>query len=171
MNPELTKSLIAAAPLLLSPFVAWFLARSGTAREVSQVDYFAKRLDLIDKLRKFQSDDALRDMMERELHNIDAFLARQDVFLHPHAKADASPHSRSWLGRFFLISPSQTIRQRVFKGMFYLFFGFVLFGALGAAILSTTEGARDWFASLIGGLFWLGIALVFRHFAKPAANA
>jgi len=172
MNAELIKTLVTAAPVLLSPIVAWALASSGVSYELARLDYLTKRLDLIEKLKTLRSETTKGEfgrLIEAELNNVDIFLGRRRDFLQAHTGAGESHQPKSWYGRIFLLSRSQSVRQRVFKGLFYLFAGFITFGSFGI-VLTAVRGDKQWYYGLMGLLLWIGLALTFRRIAKPRSE-
>jgi cytochrome c biogenesis protein CcdA len=79
--------------------------------------------------------------------------------------AVAAPQSR-W-ARFFLTQPAKSVRKRVFKGLFYFFFGIAMLALpLGWTALfadSPTEAAWFWVAYFVS---YFGLALLFRLGAR-----
>ena len=78
-----------------------------------------------------------------------------------------APQSR-W-ARFFLTQPALSVRQRIFKGLFYFFFVFAMLGVLLALSTQFSEGPNKEEAFIIfffSTAFYLGIALLFRRAAR-----
>jgi hypothetical protein len=147
-----------AAPIVLSPVVAWLLKRTGDAREESKREELKHRLEILDKLNTLKTanpNPELIALYETELRQVDALMrgtsrptmANPTMPVHPGARPmmarpvmtpgaaplptpEPAPLPTSWFGRFFLTSPAETATQRIFKGIFYAVFGFVCLGAV-----------------------------------------
>ena len=177
MKPEILKALIAATPVLLSPIVVWFLGRPSEAKEKAHIDCLDKRLGLIDRLismKERSADDQLTQLIDSEIETCMTYLARKPPFLSDIAERErvrSRPVAGGFLHRFFIVAPAHAVRQRVFKGLFYLFFAFSLLGGLGAAIVMSTEGDPDWPYGVIGLLAYMGLALFFRRLARRPREA
>src|ERR1700694_1761079 len=121
MTSRIILAVVASLPVLLSPIIVWVLGRSNASGEGTRVEYLSKRLDLIERLNKMRSDitdEQLAAIISRELSHCEIFLSHPPPFVVPLA-VSGTAKKQSWLGRFFLTTPSKNIRQRVFKGLFY----------------------------------------------------
>jgi hypothetical protein len=84
-------------------------------------------------------------------------------------KPVATPQSR-W-ARFFLTQPAASMGKRIFKGLFYFFFGVAAFGGMLALPFLFSERASEDLAATVTGLlifiaFYVGIGLLFRLGAR-----
>jgi hypothetical protein len=171
---QLIPVVIAVLPVLLSPIVPWFLKRSGWSREESRMAYLDKRLDLLTKLHNMQlelKDDRLITIFDRELDLCRSYLVGNQPALAELTSDDAQVPEQSKLGRFFLSTPAKTTKGRVLKGFFYFFFVSFIFYGLFFPFLLRQQGESDWFVMFIGALFYLGLALIFRRWAKTSQEA
>jgi hypothetical protein len=160
--------IIVVTPVILSPIIAWLLSHTGLPSEEARMNYLLKRLDLISRLQQIQTelkDDRLKEMFDTELE-----MCKKQMAFHRHdmivQEEDMGSEPKSWIGRFFLNSPSKTIKQRVFKGLFYFFFVTFIFG-LSTPLLLSDQFKEDWRYALLGSFFYLLMALAFRAMAKP----
>jgi hypothetical protein len=83
--------------------------------------------------------------------------------------AAAAPQSR-W-ARFFLTQPAASLGKRIFKGLFYFFFGIGVFGGMAGLLVVLSERASADFAAAVTGMlifiaFYIGIGLLFRLGAR-----
>jgi hypothetical protein len=151
--------LVAIIPVVLSPIVAWVLGRSKVSKEAATIDYLNKRLDFLERLNKLHTqltEGPIRPFLDTEIEHCRAFLHHPPAFIPQVAEvAAAAPQSR-W-ARFFLTQPAKSVRKRVFKGLFYFFFGTALFAD------SPTEAAWFWVAYFVS---YFGLALLFRLGAR-----
>jgi|SRR5712664_4328733 len=162
--------LVATLPVILSPIVAWGLSRSRISGELATIDYLNKRLDFLERLNKLHTQLAegpIRPFLDAEIEHCDAFLRQPPTFIPRSAKLDvAAPRSR--LARFFLNQPAVSTRKRVFKGLFYFFFGFaVLYLMVGPIVLFSGQPREEpnWFIP-VNFVVYLVIALLFRRAAR-----
>lgn len=190
--------LVAILPVLLSPIVAWAVSRSGITKQVAAIDYLNKRLDILERLNKLHAElkeAPIRPFLDTEIEHCRAFLSQPVTFIArdagmaveatgaraieitaPGATVELrSPKAitpQSPWARFFLTQPSASMRKRIFKGLFYFFFGVSLFGGtlLVLAILfstkSTNASAKD--LGVLVGVFagYFGVSLLFRFGAR-----
>jgi hypothetical protein len=159
-------------PVVLSPIIAWLLGHSGLPSEEARMNYHLKRLDLISKLNQMQSeitDDRIKEMFDAELE-----ICKQQMAFHSHEMIvqtnDLSSVPKTWIGKIFLTNPSKTIKQRVFKGLFYFFLAIFIFGLSAALLLPSQTPDQDWKLSLFGSLLYLSLALGFRALARPKSK-
>jgi hypothetical protein len=164
--------IVAIIPALLSPIVPWVLGRSRISRESARIDYFNKRLDFLERLNKLHTQNLaegpIRPLLDRKIEHCRAFLDQPPTGIPQRAemKADA-PQSR-W-ARFFLTQPAVSVRQRIFKGLFYFFFVFAMLGVLLGLSIPFSEGPNREEAFIIfffSTAFYLGISLLFRRAAR-----
>jgi hypothetical protein len=169
-------AVVAAVPALLSPIVVWVLGRSRISRESARIDYFNKRLDFLERLNKLQTqqlaEGPIRPLLDREIEHYRAFLDQPPTVIPQRTEVKAGAPQSRW-ARFFLTQPAVSVRQRIFKGLFYFFFGTAMVFALGTlgtpiALFSeerpeTTEILQVLSFSFV---FYLGIALLFRLGAR-----
>jgi hypothetical protein len=161
--------LVAIIPVVLSPIVAWVLGRSKVSKEAATIDYLNKRLDFLERLNKLHTqltEGPIRPFLDAEIEHCRAFLHQSPAFIPQVAEvAVAAPQSR-W-ARFFLTQPAKSVRTRVFKGLFYFFFGIAMLALpLGWTALfadSPTEAAWFWVAYFVS---YFGLALLFRLGAR-----
>jgi hypothetical protein len=163
--------LVALLPVILSPIVAWALGRSGISKELATIDYLNKRLDFLERLNKLRTQLAegpIRPFLDTEIEHCEAFLRQPRTFIPRSAEMEeAAPQSR--LARFFLTQPAVSTRKRVFRGLFYLFFGFAVLSLPAVPIVLFSEPTREdvsWITILFGVVFYLVIALLFRRAAR-----
>jgi hypothetical protein len=169
--PSYIPILVATLPVILSPIVAWALGRSRISKEAATIDYLNKRLDILERLNKLNAQLAegpIRPYLDTEIEHCRAFLRQPPAFV-ARAAEPAGPQSR-W-ARFFLTQPAASVRQRVFKGLFYLFFGFAMLILPTAPMIWFSEPSRERSlelvpATLFGFIFYLAIALLFRRAAR-----
>jgi hypothetical protein len=158
--------LVASLPVILSPIVAWALGRSRISKELATIDYLNKRLDFLERLNKLRTQLAegpIRPFLDTEIEHCEAFLRQPRTFIPRSAEMEvAAPQSR--LARFFLTQPAVSTRKRVFKGLFYLFFGFAVLSLPVTIVLFSGEDG-SW-TILFGVVFYLVIALLFRRAAR-----
>jgi hypothetical protein len=165
---------VAAIPVIVSPILAWFLSRWGISKEAATIDYLSKRLDVLERLNKLHTqltEGPIKPFLDKEIEYCRAFLHQPPTFLPSGAEvAVAAPQSR-W-ARFFLTQPAGSVRKRIFKGLFYFFFGIaMLFGPLGAITFFFEPEARPdpLETSLIllsSFVFYFGLALLVRLGAR-----
>jgi len=168
----LVATLPATLPGILSPIVLWFFGRSRISKEAARIDYLNKRLDVLERLNKLHTqltEGPIRPLLETEIELSRTFL-RQPPALIPHDAevAVAAPQSR-W-ARFFLTQPAASLRKRIFKGLFYFFFGFAMFYLLTTPILLFSDVGEQlpvFVASIMAGIIvYFGVALLFRRAAR-----
>jgi len=164
---------LAALPALLSPIVVWALARSRISKEATTIDYLNKRLDILERLNTLNTQLAegpFKPFLDKEIENCRAFLGQPPTFIPHGAEVEAAAPQSRW-ARFFLTQPAVSLRKRIFKGLFYFFFGIaVFFQALIPSLLSSefsTEQRSELVWIWLGtSVFYLGIALLFRRAAR-----
>ena len=102
---------------------------------------------------------------DTEIEHCEAFLRQPRTSIPRSAEIEvAAP--QSLLARFFLTQPAVSTRKRVFKGLFYFFFGIAVFFLAAVPIALFGPSSED--SSLIipfGFVFYLVIALLFRRAA------
>lgn len=160
--------LAAVLPALLSPIVVWILARPTASAEAARIDYLIKRLDLhvrLSQIRGERRDDGLDALLESEIANCYQVLSRKPNFIHSIEEHDKHQPT-SILGKFFLTGPSATVRQRVFKGLFYFFL--VVSLCVLAAAFESEPGLP---ISLFVSAFYFIIAVLCRLPARPRQAA
>ena len=169
MEPKEWIGLIGVMPVILSPIIAWLTSHSGLPREEARINYLNKRLDLI--LRLYQMQTELKDDRLKEMFDTETEMCKEQMAFHRHDMSiqadDMGSEPKSWVGKFFLYGPSRTIKQRVFKGLFYFFFATFIFGLSTPLILSNDFPKGDWVYALMGSVFYLLMALGFRAMARP----
>ena len=162
---------VAALPVLLSPIVAWLLGRSKLSRELATIDYLNKRLDLLERANKLQASIApgpVKELLDAELSQYKSLLQQPSLALEA-AQLPGKGEVPSRVDRFFLTAPATTIRQRVFKGLFYFFFAFALIGLLAplALLFEPQYKAMEILpATILGSAFYLLLALACRRAAR-----
>jgi hypothetical protein len=164
--------LVAALPVILSPIVVWALGRSRISKESATIDYLNKRLDFLERLNKLRTqlaDGPIRPFLDTEIEHCEAFLRQPRTSIPRSAEMEvAAPQSR--LARFFLTQPAVSTRKRVFKGLFYFFFGIVVLSLPSIPIVLLSERSREDSSFIIsfglGFVFYLVIALLFRRAAR-----
>ena len=171
MDADLVKALISAAPIMFSPVVAWILRRSAVSTQAARLDYLTKRLDLIRRLQEMRSnitDDQVARAFESEVPYCESFLSQKPLFVRL-ARAESRATFGSILERFFLSARIGTIREQVFKGLFYFFFLIaVAAGVLEIALAIAGQGELGgWFPTFIYG----ALALICRALAKPRESS
>ena len=163
--------IIAAIPVIIAPVWAWFFGRSAESKEKVRIECLDRCLSLIERLiamKERTADEHLTELIDSELENCKSYLAsKQRCFADIAERQRASSAPDNFLRRLFLLAPSQTIRQRIFKGLFYFFLFVSLVGGLGGVMVLTKENNSDWPYLVIGLLFYLALALVFRSLARP----
>jgi hypothetical protein len=165
--------LVATLPVILSPIVAWVLSRSRVSKEAAMIDYLNKRLDVLERLNKLHTqftEGPIRPFLDTEVEHCRAFLRQPPTFMSRAAEPEvAAPQSR-W-ARFFLTQPAVSVRQRVNKGLFYLFFGFAVL-TLPISALIVIEPSHEvpvlvrLLTALVGSGFYFVLALLFRRAAR-----
>jgi hypothetical protein len=166
---------VAAIPVILSPIVAWFLGRSRISKEGATIDYLNKRLDVLERLNKLHTqltEGPIRPFLDAEIEHCRVFLHQPPTFIPRGAEvAVAAPQSR-W-ARFFLPQPAGSRRGRIFKGLFYFFFGiamlFLLFVPISWFSEEPQTGENPFeisFIMLFTFVFYFGLALLFRLGAR-----
>jgi hypothetical protein len=166
--------IVATLPVILSPIVAWAIGRSRISKEAAAIDYLNKRLDILERLNKLQTqlmEGPIKPFLDMEIEHCRAFLRQPPAFIERGAEEVAAAQSR-W-DRFFLTQPAPSVRKRIFKGLFYLFFGFAVLGLPLPIIILFFEpsGERESVPamlsySLFGFVFYFVIALLFRRAAR-----
>jgi hypothetical protein len=167
--PTYIPILVATLPVILSPIVAWALGRSRVSKEAAMIDYLNKRLDFLERLNKLNTqltEGPIRPFLDTEIEHCGMFLRQPPAFIsHGAEPAVAAPQSR-W-ARFFLTQPALSLRKRIFKGLFYFFFGIATLALPLAptALFSADPGetATFWVVYFV---FYLGLALLFRRAAR-----
>src|SRR5262249_24619480 len=167
--------LVATLPVILSPMVAWAIGRSRISKEAATIDYLNKRLDILERLNKLQTqliEGPIKPFLDTEIDHCRAFLRQPPTFIERGAEKEVAAAQSRW-DRFFLTQPAATVRKRIFKGLFYLFFGFAVLGLPIPIIIlffepsGEHETVPDMFSySLIGFGFYFAIALLFRRAAR-----
>ena len=163
------KILIAALPVILAPILAWLLGRSGISKEAATIDYLNKRLDVLERMNRLHTqltEAPIRPFLDAELEICRVFLRQPLTFVARAAEAEvATPQSR-W-AQFFLTQRAVSVRKRVYKGLFYFFFGTaVLMLLAGLATLSGDTPLELFPGMLFAFGFYLAIALLFRRGAR-----
>jgi RsiW-degrading membrane proteinase PrsW (M82 family) len=165
--------LVAILPAVLSPIVPWVLGRSKVSKEAATIDYLNKRLDILERLNKLDTqltEGPLRPFLDTEIEHCRTFLHERPAFItHDAEVAVAAPQSR-W-GRFFLTQPAVSMRKRIFKGLFYFFFAIaVLYAPVLPIVVSSESSGEDRsvlvLSFIAGFVFYLGLALLFRRAAR-----
>src|SRR5262249_9055510 len=172
----------AVLPVVLSPIVAWFLGRSRISKDSAVIDYINKRLDVIERLNKLQTqlaESPISSLLDTELEHSRAFLRQPPWFILSDAVSDTKAH-QSRVARFFLVGQrAPSLGKRVSKGLFYFFFGYVILALFIVPIVLINRKieltgpevdviTQNWvtFFSLAGILVYFLIALGFRQLAK-----
>ena len=166
--------LVAALPVILSPIVAWALGRSRVSKEAATIDYLNKRLDVIERLNKLHTqltEGPIRPFLETEIEHCRAFLHQPPTFI-PHGAEVALSAPQSRWARFFLTQPAGSVRKRVFKGLFYFFFGIAMLAL--PATLGFSMFSGHFFEHYLEAVsftvmyfvFYFGLALLFRLGAR-----
>jgi hypothetical protein len=169
--PTYIPILVATLPVILSPIVAWALGRSRVSKEAATIDYLNKRLDILDRLNKLHAqltEGPIRPFLDTKIEYCRAFLHQPPTFI-PHGAevTVAAPQSR-W-ARFFLTQPALSLRKRVFKGLFYFFFGIAMLSlpTVPIALLSERRDTVEVVSFIvIYFVFYFGLALLFRLGAR-----
>jgi hypothetical protein len=162
---------VSAIPVIISPVVAWALGRSRVTKESATIDYLNKRLDLLERVNKLQAqfqDGPMKELVEAELEESRTFLREPSKFMVATREVRA-PSAQSRLGRFFLVGPAASTRQRIFKGLFYFFFGIAVLSLLLPLLLISdpTITPGELFPTvLFGSAFYFILALLCRRSAK-----
>jgi hypothetical protein len=172
-GPSYIQILVAVVPVILSPMIAWALSRSRVSKESATIEYLSKRLDFLERLNKLHSQLAegpIKPFLDMEIEHCRAFLGQQPIFLRHGAETEGAAVPQSRWGRFFLTQPAVSVRRRIFKGLFYFFFGIAMSFLVLAPI--TLSESRSEFLDLapiflFSFVFYLVIALLSRHFARP----
>jgi hypothetical protein len=161
--------IVAILPVVLSPIVAWVLGRSKVSKEAATIDYLNKRLDFLERLNKLHTqltEGPIRPFLDTEIEHCRAFLHHPPAFI-PHVAEVAVDAPQSRWARFFLTQPAKSVGKRIFKGLFYFFFGIAMLALpLGPTALfadSPNEAAWFWVAFFV---FYFGVALLFRRGAR-----
>jgi hypothetical protein len=159
--------LVATLPVILSPLVAWALGRSRISKDAATLDYLNKRLDFLERLNKLHTqltEGPVKSLLDIEIEYCRTFLNQSPTFIPREAEVAAGAPQSRW-ARFFLIQPARSVGKRIFKGLFYFFFGIAAFALLGIpfALFGDVEAAIGFLA--ISG-FYLGLALLFRRLAR-----
>ena len=171
--PTYIPILVATLPVILSPIVAWFLGRSRISEEAATIDYLNKRLDVLERLNKLHTqltEGPIKVFLDTEIEHCRAFLHQPPAFIPRDVEvAMDAPQSR-W-ARFFLTQPARSVRKRIFKGLFYFFFGIAMLAPPLLLISSFSDHFRSdaleivfVFASVF--VFYLVLALLFRLGAR-----
>jgi hypothetical protein len=168
---EFIRVLVPALPAIISPIVVWALGRSRISKEVATIDYFNKRLDFLERLNKLHTQLAegpIKPFLDTEIEHCRAFLGQPPTFIPHRAEVEvAAPQSP--LARFFLAQPAVSVRKRIFKGLFYFFFGIAMIYVPLALILlypMGVEGVQEVWLIPFSFVFHLIIALLFRRAAR-----
>jgi len=162
--------LVATLPVILSPIVAWALGRSGISKELATIDYLNKRLDFLERLNKLRTqlpEGPIRPFLDAEIEHCEAFLRRPRTSIPRSAEMEVDA-PQSLLARFFLTQPAVSTRKRIFKGLFYFFFGIAAFflTAVPIVLFSGTSSEESSWIIPVGFVFYLVIALLFRRAAR-----
>lgn len=171
--PSYIPLLVATLPAILSPIVAWAFGRSRISKELATIDYLNKRLDFLERLNKLRTqlpEGPIRPFLDTEIEHGEAFLRQPRTSIPRSAEMKvAAPQSR--LARFFLTQPAVSTRKRVFKGLFYFFFGIATLYVLLVPIVPFSGPSREdrsgiLLGPLISFVFYLVIALLFCRAAR-----
>lgn len=169
MDQKLIEGLFGIAPVVLSPVIAYLLSHSAVQKDEDRMSDLTKRLDLIARLN--QMHDELKDERLKEIFDAELEMCKQQVVLHKQVMSDHDQDKgsgpKSWVSRFFLDSPSRTIKQRVFKGLFYFFFAISILVLSLVLIQDKDVTDLDKSSIIIGSVFYLFLAMLFRAMAKP----
>jgi hypothetical protein len=163
---------VQALPVILTPIVAWVLSRSRISRDAATIDYLNKRLDILERLNKLHTElteGPIRALLETEVEHSRTFLSQPPTFITHGAEVEV-PASQSFWAKFFLTQPAVSTRQRVYKGLFYLFFGFAVLSLPTGVILLVQPNSElpipvILVSYVLGFAFYLGISLLFRRAA------
>jgi hypothetical protein len=162
---------VAILPLIVSPLLAWFLGRSRISQDSATIDYLNKRLDVLERLNKLHmqlAEGPIKPFLEIEIEHCRAFLHQPPIFIPRDAEVTVGAPQSRW-ARFFLTQPAGSVRKRIFKGLFYLFFGTAMLVLVGIPISLFTEPSTDIGSPTIfvmGFGFYFGLALLFRRWAR-----
>jgi hypothetical protein len=156
--------LLPLVPALLAPVITWYLSQRGTALRAQRFEHLLRRAELAGKLRALEPDandplrrKALTDEINDILDDLAALRASEQA-----PSAAAVPAISIW-NQFWLRFPQSSLKGRIYKGLFYSFFGF---GLLGLAVLPFgTPGAIDLTGVVPAAVLYVGIALLFRSAA------
>jgi hypothetical protein len=170
--PPYIPILVATLPVILSPILAWAVGRSRVSKEAATIDYLNKRLDILERLNKLDTQltqGPIRPFLDTEIEHCRAFLHQPPTFIpHTAEAAVAAPQSR-W-ARFFLTQPALSVRKRIFKGLFYFFFIIAMLYLPLTPILLFSEAGEEYpvllVSFLVGFVFYFGVALLFRRAAR-----
>jgi hypothetical protein len=162
--------LVAALPVILSPILAWALGRSRISKELATIDYLNKRLDFLERLTKLRAqlpEGPIRPFLDTEIGHCEAFLRQPHTSI-PRSTEMEVAAPQSLLARFFLTQPAVSTRKRIFKGLFYFFFGIAVFFlmAVPTVLISGTSSEDSWIIFPFVFIFYLVIALLFRRAAR-----
>jgi hypothetical protein len=161
--------LVATLPVVVSPIVAWALARSRISKEAATIDYLNKRLDFLERLNKLHTqltEGPIRPFLDTEIEHCRAFLHQPPTFIPRDAEVAVGAPQARW-ARFFLTQRAVSVRKRIFKGLFYFFFGIAMLGlpALPFFLLGEPSSEAVWFV-VFYFVTYLGLALLFRLGAR-----
>jgi len=76
--------LVATLPVILSPIVAWAIGRSRISKEAAAIDYLNKRLDILERLNKLQTqliEGPIKPFLDTEIDHCLAFLRQPPTFI------------------------------------------------------------------------------------------
>jgi hypothetical protein len=139
--------------------------RSGNDRLFQQTPRFLERLN---KLHTQLAEGPIKPFLDTEIEHCRAFLGQPPTFIPHRAEVEvAAPQSP--LARFFLAQPAVSVRKRIFKGLFYFFFGIAMIYVPLALILlypMGVEGVQEVWLIPFSFVFYLIIALLFRRAAR-----
>jgi hypothetical protein len=163
--------LVASLPVILSPIVEWVASRSRISKELATIDYLNKRLDFLERLNKLRTqlaEDPIRPFLDTEIEHCEAFLRQPRTFIPRSAEIEVAAR-QSRLAQFFLTQRAVSTRKRIFKGLFWFYFGLaILLVPLGLTALfigPSVDFPSAW-ASVGYFVMCLGLALLFRLLAR-----
>jgi hypothetical protein len=149
------------------------LSRSRISKDVATIDYLNKRLDVLERLNKLHTqltEGPVKPFLDTEIEHCQTFLRQPSTVIGRYLQVEIAAH-QSPLGRFFLVQPATTARKRIYKGLFYFFFGFSVLAVPSMLINLFSEQHHKSVdiitIMLFSFFFYMGIALLFRRAARP----
>lgn len=159
---EVVVAVIGAIPALLAPLVSSFLQRRGFAQKAKEVEVVDKQVQIIERLLSLEKhlSEEEKKLLQIQLADItqDIVQERKREQTVGETVVESLPIHHRWL----LVYEQPTMRASVYRGFYWFFLAIVVLGGISASIASLQHGDTDWPFAIIGGLFYVTIALAFR---------
>ena len=166
MEPNYIIAIIATVPVLLVPVIAWILSQRGVSRRAKEIQSLLTRMELVEKLRQVKeqtsvSKDRLVGILDKEIsHILDDVESIREIQA-PWTRT--RPDNVARWRKFLLLYKQTSLNGNIYKGLFYGFVFFAVFGVLSIVVRRIFQATWDeMFIPAVFTVFYLIVGLCFR---------